>query len=752
MITTLALFSGMMMAANAEALPFEMHGLQYDTPAMVWDEAMPLGNAILGALVWGDGQPLNISLDRTDLWDLRPVPEFHSENYKYSVMRQWEKEGRYEELIDLYEKPYHRPGPTKIPAGRIELTVPKTSFADAALTVDDGTVVVQFKNGAVVRVWICATEPVGIIEVKGNPEMALHLNAPAFGGVLNNELSQGFVMGDLATLGYPPPNERVGEGFMAYTQQGWEDFSFAVHVCRENTEDGFVAAWSIASSLEGNGPAERAKARAEHGLAAVAALRESHEAWWRAYWQQCYVSVPNATIERQWYLDMYKFGAAARRDAPPITLQGPWTADDGKLPPWKGDYHHDLNTQLSYWPCYSGNHLEAGLGFLDWLWANKENARDWTQRFFELPGLNVPMTTDLVLEQIGGWRQYTHSATTAAWLAHHFYLHWQYSQDRQFLEERAYPWLKDCAVFLEAITSERDAEGKCTLPLSASPEINDNKPNAWFPTMTNYDNALIQWTFDKTAELAAELGKGDAAAKWRGVLAEMPPLALGANGALLVAEDYPLKASHRHLSHQMAIHPLGIIDRSHSADEAHTVRATVADLKRLGTDWWTGYSFSWFASVAARARDGKTAAEMLELFAHAFVLRSSFHCNGDQTGEGHSKFTYRPFTLEGNFAYAAGLNEMLLQSHTGVLTLFPAIPKDWKHVSFHQLRAVGAFLVSAEIQDGAVVSVTIESETGAVPVVQCPWARTSSALDSAAMQDAMTIKRDGNMWMLTRRP
>ena len=78
------------------------------------------------------------------------------------------------------------------------------------------------------------------------------------------------------------------------------------------------------------------------------------------------------------------------------------------------------------------------------------------------------MTADLEQNQIGGWHQYTHSATTAAWLAHHFWLHWRYSMDRQFLEERAYPWLKDVSVFLEAVT-EKGPDGKRTLPLSSSP-------------------------------------------------------------------------------------------------------------------------------------------------------------------------------------------------------------------------------------------------------------------------------------------
>ena len=75
---------------------------------------------------------------------------------------------------------------------------------------------------------------------------------------------------------------------------------------------------------------------------------------------QSSIDLPNPIIERQWFRETYKFGAAARNNTPPITLQGPWTADNGKIPPWKGDYHHDLNTELCYWPCYSGNRLREG--------------------------------------------------------------------------------------------------------------------------------------------------------------------------------------------------------------------------------------------------------------------------------------------------------------------------------------------------------------------------------------------------------
>ena len=94
-------------AAATGAQPRPAHNLDFSEPAMVWDEAQPLGNGLLGALVWGDGHPLKISLDRTDLWDLRPVPEYESEDYSYERMRQWVKEGREKGTLSRirYNKP-----------------------------------------------------------------------------------------------------------------------------------------------------------------------------------------------------------------------------------------------------------------------------------------------------------------------------------------------------------------------------------------------------------------------------------------------------------------------------------------------------------------------------------------------------------------------------------------------------------------------------------------------------------------------
>ena len=322
------------------------------------------------------------------------------------------------------------------------------------------------------------------------------------------------------------------------------------------------------------------------------------------------------------------------------------------------------------------------------------------------------MTADLKQNQIGGWHQYTHSATTAAWLAHHFYLHWRYTLDREFLKQKAYPWFHSASIFLEAVT-EIDDKGKRTLPLSSSPEINDNRLDAWFPSITNYDLALIRFVFEKTEELAKELNLTRESERWQKRLGEMPDLSRDPETQkLLVTQGHPLAESHRHFSHLMAIHPLGLVRWENGPQDQKTISASLEDLKRLGTDHWTGYSFSWLANLAARARDGQTAEEALVIFATAFCLRSSFHCNGDQSGQGYSRYTYRPFTLEGNFAFAAGVQEMLLQSYSGTLRIFPALPKSWQDVAFKTLRTEGAFLVSATLTKGRTTAVDITSENG----------------------------------------
>lgn len=159
----------------------------------------------------------------------------------------------------------------------------------------------------------------------------------------------------------------------------------------------------------------------------------------------------------------------------------------------------------------------------------------------------------------------------------------------------------------------------------------------------------------------------------------------------MLAPEHSYTSSHRHFSHLMAFHPYALIDYSKGDAHKTIIDNTVNHLIEKGSDYWTGYSFSWLGNLQARIFDGEGAAKTLRIFAENFCLPNSFHVNGEQHNKGYSKFKYRPFTLEGNFAFAAAIQEMLLQSHTRVIHVFPAIPSTWEDVSFTSLRGDGAF-------------------------------------------------------------
>jgi len=698
------------------------HNLQFAKLAQSWDEGIPLGNGLIGALIWQRDSVLRMSLDRADLWDLRGIKEFDRPEFRYAWVVERALRGDYQRAQEMGDVPYDRDAaPTKLPGAALELPIPGISDVDQIeLRLDDAICTVIWKNGITMESFVHATYPFGWFRIKGlGSRIKPRLVPPPYSlpDTATDHGNSGPGGNDLRRLGYAAPSVEESDGTggekrIRYHQECWNGFSYDVQVIYSydpsNTLTGF---WSIVPSSPYHVKGLKTKNPMALKVFSLDEILVQHRQWWQQFWRQSSIALPDSILEKQWYLEMYKFGCASRRGAPPITLQAVWTADNSRLPPWKGDFHHDLNTQLSYWPCYSGNHLEEGLAFLDWLWWCKPVAENYTQTYFGTKGLAFPGVSTLTGAPMGGWIQYSLSPTVSAWLAQHFYLHWRYSMDRRFLKERAYPWIQAVAMHLDQL-SVRDSLGRRKLPLSSSPEINDNRVEAWFKEMTNFDLSLVRWLFSAAEELATELGRKEDANRWRAILNEWPDIAISENGKLLVAPGFELKESHRHFSHMMSIHPLGLLDWDRGEQDRKVISASLADLERLGTDWWCGYSYAWLGSMWARSHNGDKAAEALRTFATCFCLPNSFHVNGDQSKSGKSKFTYRPFTLEGNFACAQGIQEMLIQSHNGILRVFPAIPAIWQAASFTKLRAEGALLVSAVREDGQTTSVAVMAEKG----------------------------------------
>ena len=695
------------------AQPKPKHNLVFDTLARRWDEGIPLGNGWLGVLIWQRDNKLRMSLDRVDLWDDRPMPEIDKLKFKWVVEKV--KMNQYDSVQKIGDEPYEKyPAPTKIPGAAIEFDLNKIGkVKKVSLDISNGLSIVEFENGIKFNNYIHATRQVGYFGFENindeiNPELIIPNYNTANAGKAGNSVSGQ----SLERLGYEKGKVRKGFDYILYHQPTWKGNYYEVLVkWYRFPGKRIVGQWTITNNQPASLPELSVLVKEPTGW-------PSHIAWWNDYWKSSSVSIPDSILERQYYLDMYKFGCVARSNTPPISLQAIWTADDGKLPPWKGDFHHDLNTELSYWPGYSGNHLDLTEGFTNWLWKIKEENKKWTKQYFEVDGLNVPGVTTISGKPMGGWIQYSMSPTTSAWLAQHFYWQWKYSMDKKYLIERCIPYLDEVENYIWGIRRWDSIERKYKLPLSSTPEYNDNSIKAWFTGYTNYDLALIQYLYEKYIEML-EIGTKRSIKEIMGDSRLFPGL-FANEGGLTVSTTQNLEHSHRHQNHLHAIHPLGLLNVEDSIQKA-IIENSLQHIEEKGTRQWVGYSFAWIASIYARAQNGDSAAINLKRFATNFVSSNSFHLNGDQRGGQYADATYRPFTLEGNFAFAQGIHEMLLQSHKNFIEVFPAIPKDWKNVSFKTLRAEGAFLISAKKENGVAMEVKIKSEAGGMLRIKLPF-------------------------------
>ena len=516
----------------------------------------------------------------------------------------------------------------------------------------------------------------------------------------------------LGKLGYEQGTVETGENFIRYHQPTWDGNYYEVLVQWVKISNTLIGQWTISNNKKAILPS------IQKITPATLPGWDTHVAWWKDYWSRSSVSIPDTILSKQYYLEMYKFGCVARSNTPPISLQAIWTADNGNLPPWKGDFHHDLNTELSYWPGYSGNHLDLTASFTNWLWKVMPENKKWTKQYFGVDGVNVPGVTTISGKPMGGWIQYSMSLTTAAWMAQHFYWQWKYGMDNKFLTNKCLPYFTEVEKYFSNIRIKDSISTTYKLPLSSTPEYNDNSITAWFKNFTNYDLALVK-SVDK--EYNEVLSNASLLSQHKvSLIKDLYPSFDTNHTGLTLSKGQDLDESHRHHAHLMAIYPLGLLNEK-VADDKNIINKSLRWLEKKGTRAWCGYSFSWAACIYARAKEGNNAVKMLQAFANNFVGINSFHLNGDQKGGQYSGFTYRPFTLEGNFAFAQGVNEMLLQSNNGYIEVFPALPDAWGNVSFKTLRTEGAYLVSAKKEEGKIKEIAITAEVDGEMKLKLPY-------------------------------
>ena len=689
--------------------------LRLQAPIRTWDEAIPLGNGILGGLLWGEGNTIRLSLDRGDLWDERPAPGDPLSKFTYAQMTRLvaaKKNGEISQVVDA--QAYDQKTPTRIPAGRLELALDpsqQVEWFELNLATAEGRA--WFTNGAKLEAFFCAAQlesrlirngperkpcywpvPVALVRIPGPVPRGLSLVAPA----------------SVKQLGYPEPQTGTNGTTQWFLQEAAQGLRYCVAVGSRRTGAATLLAVTVTSSRDTPDPVNDARERIAKALeAGYEQWLRAHLGYWNDFWAASHVEFPEPDILRHYYLVQYFYGAAARFGAPPMPLQGVWTADAGTLPPWKGDYHNDLNTQMTYMGFQAAGHFPEGGMFLEFLWDRQTAFRSFAHDFFGTHGMNVPGVMTFSGQPLGGWAQYSLSPTQAGWLSHLFYLQWRYLADRDTLAHGCYfDWCNEVGASLAELLKPDD-KGRLVLPTSSSPEVFDNSQRAWLKPNSNYDLAILRMLFLSLKEMAAELGRTVEAGRWAKLADDLGPFHTDADGTMRINEDEPLPGSHRHFSNLMNIYPFNLTTIEGTDRDREIIRASLAQYDRFGTRAWCGYSFTWMAALRARVGDAESALRHLDIYTRAFILRNGFHANGDQTRSGFSDFTYRPFTLEGNFLAAAAVHEMLLQSWSarpgsgdwGVIRIFPATPWRWHDASFDDLRAEGGHRISAKRQNNA---------------------------------------------------
>ncbi|WP_442587812.1 glycosyl hydrolase family 95 catalytic domain-containing protein [Pedobacter sp. AW31-3R] len=682
------------------------YGLKFNTIPQRWDEAIPLGNGWLGVLVWQKNDKLRMALDRVDLWDDRDMPEIDQLKFNW-VMSQVDKKD-YAPVQKLGDDPYGKyHAPTKLPGAAIEFDIQQLgSVVTDTLDIQKATNTIIFDSGVKFSTYVDATKPMGYFSFDGlkHQDITPQLVEPEYHKV-KLEKDQDVLEISLSRLGYVKGIIRRSPGEIVFHQPTYDQNYYEVLVRWSRKGDKVEGSWTIT-----NGQSAKNSAIKNTGNVA-------HINWWKNYWRKSSLNIPDKLLERQYVMDMYKFGSVTRADTPPISLQAIWTADNGSLPPWKGDFHYDLNVLMSYWPGYTANHLDLTASLPNWLWKVKEENRKWTRNYFGVEGINVPGVTTLSGKPMGGWIQYSLGPSTSAWIAHHFYLQWKYSMDETFLKEKCYPYLAEVEKYFRQMLIKDQQTGKYQLPLSSSPEYHDNSLRAWFKMNTNFDLTLIHNLYLRFAEVAKASGK--ASEEILHMEKQIAGLDVNETG-LTIAPGTDLSFSHRHLSHLMAIYPLSLMKKEDSPS-AVIMKNSMNRLEKLGTRNWYGFSFPWTAALYAQMGESDSAVVNLRKFATNFVSKNSFNLNGDQKGGQYCNYTDRPFTLETNFGFAEGIHQLLLQSEHGYVEIFPAVPKSWRNISFQNLRSQGAFLISAKKENGITRMVSINAEKGGLCRIKLPF-------------------------------
>ncbi len=406
----------------------------------------------------------------------------------------------------------------------------------------------------------------------------------------------------------------------------------------------------------------------------------------------------------------YLLIASSRPGSQPANLQGIW--NNSARPPWTGNLTTNINVQMNYWlaePCHLPECHEPLLKAIE---EASLRGEETARRLYGCRGWCVHHGLDLWrrTDPSGGKAAWSFWPMAAPWLCQHLWDHYEYTGDREFLGERAYPLLKGAALFCLDWLVE-DGYGHLVSCPSTSPEnsfLSEKGDMVSVSQGSTMDMSLIWQLFTQTEEAARILDRDGEFRKTLTVaLPRLYPMKIGARGQLQEwFEDFPeADPGHRHTAHLYALHPGNRIDRDRDPELAAACLRTLELRIAHGEGDTIGWCYAWYVCFFARLGLGDRASEYLgKLLANPSPNLLNAHR--------HPRISFHPMTIEANFGGTAGITELLIQSHRGYIDLLPALPSSWPVGEVTGLRARKGFVLDIRWEDGKLAEATLRSDLG----------------------------------------